>query len=112
MFDAYKAAESSIKAVLDSEKVDAMIEKLEEQIKEKAKEVYDAIAREIMLSEGKEVAWYGIEIDRVLKYFDMTEQDIRRAISADNDRYFKILQIFIQIRCHIQNLWHQLPYGY
>ena len=44
----------------------------------KAKEVYDAIAREIMLSEGKEVAWYGIEIDRVLKYFDMTEQDIRR----------------------------------
>jgi hypothetical protein len=31
-----------------------------------------------MLSEGKEVAWYGIEIDRVLKYFDMTEQDIRR----------------------------------
>ena len=38
MFDAYKAAESSMKAVLDSEKVDAMIEKLEEQIKEKTKE--------------------------------------------------------------------------
>jgi hypothetical protein len=36
------------------------------------------MAREILLSEGKEVAWYGIEINRVLKHYNMTEQDIRR----------------------------------
>ena len=44
----------------------------------KAQLEYDVIAREIMLSEGKEVAWYGIEIERVLKHYNMTEQDIRR----------------------------------
>ena len=44
----------------------------------KAQLEYDLIAREIMLSEGKEVAWYGIEIERVLKHYNMTEQDIRR----------------------------------
>jgi hypothetical protein len=44
----------------------------------KAQLEYNTIAREIMLSEGKEVAWYGIEIDRVLKHYNMTEQDIRR----------------------------------
>lgn len=44
----------------------------------KAQLEYDKIAREIMLSEGKEVAWYGIEIQRVLNHYHMTEQDIRR----------------------------------
>ena len=44
----------------------------------KAQLEYDIIAREIMLSEGKEVAWYGIEIERILKHYNMTEQDIRR----------------------------------
>lgn len=46
--------------------------------RQKAQLEYDTISREIMLSDGKEVAWYGIEIDRVLKHFNMTEQDIRR----------------------------------
>ena len=44
----------------------------------KAQAEYQTIAREIMLSEGKEVAWYGIEIERVLKHYHMAEQDIRR----------------------------------
>lgn len=46
--------------------------------RQKAQLEFDTISREILLSEGKEVAWYGIEIARVLKHFNMTEQDIRR----------------------------------
>ncbi len=44
----------------------------------KAELEYKTIAREILLTEGKEVAWYGIEINRILKHYHMTEQDIRR----------------------------------
>ncbi len=44
----------------------------------KAQLEYNTIVREIMLTEGKEVAWYGIEIERVLKHYNLTEQDIRR----------------------------------
>lgn len=46
--------------------------------RQKAQLEYQVIAREILLSEGKEVAWYGIEINRILKHYNMTEQDIRR----------------------------------
>ena len=46
--------------------------------RQKAQLEYDVMAREILLNEGKEVAWYGIEIGRVLKHYNMTEQDIRR----------------------------------
>ena len=46
--------------------------------RQKAQLEFQVMAREIMLSEGKEVAWYGIEINRVLKHYNMTEQDIRR----------------------------------
>lgn len=51
----------------------------------KAQLEFNTIAREIMLSEGKEVAWYGIEIDRVLKHYNMTEQDIRRWAKDETD---------------------------
>lgn len=44
----------------------------------RAKDEYDEICKEILLRDGKSVGWWGIEIERVLKHYNMTEQDIRR----------------------------------